>query len=60
MTDLFAAVCCSRGVHDLLHTKKEAIKMAAEAAITVLRVDQIIMAKPAGGPKAPPQGQDND
>ncbi len=29
------------------------IKLATNAAITVLRVDQIIMAKPAGGPKAP-------
>ena len=36
---------------DLLATKKEALKLAAEAAITVLRVDSIIMAKPAGGPK---------
>uniref|UniRef100_A0A672HLK7 T-complex protein 1 subunit theta n=1 Tax=Salarias fasciatus TaxID=181472 RepID=A0A672HLK7_SALFA len=32
------------------------VKMATNAAITVLRVDQIIMAKPAGGPK-PPQGK---
>uniref|UniRef100_A0A4W6DAG4 T-complex protein 1 subunit theta n=1 Tax=Lates calcarifer TaxID=8187 RepID=A0A4W6DAG4_LATCA len=32
------------------------IKLATNAAITVLRVDQIIMAKPAGGPK-PPQGR---
>ncbi|XP_026872777.1 T-complex protein 1 subunit theta isoform X1 [Electrophorus electricus] len=31
------------------------IKLATNAAITVLRVDQIIMAKPAGGPKAPKQ-----
>ncbi|XP_056910646.1 T-complex protein 1 subunit theta isoform X1 [Takifugu flavidus] len=31
------------------------IKLASNAAITVLRVDQIIMAKPAGGPKAPKQ-----
>ena len=29
----------------------EALKLAAEAAITVLRVDSIIMSKPAGGPK---------
>ena len=40
------------GVLDLLHTKKEAIKLATDAAVTVLRVDQIIMSKPAGGPKA--------
>ncbi|KAL6098634.1 cct8 [Pungitius sinensis] len=31
------------------------IKMATNAAVTVLRVDQIIMAKAAGGPKAPKQ-----
>ena len=48
------------GVRDLLHTKREALKMAAEAAVTVLRVDQIIMSKPAGGPKAPEQPIDHD
>jgi len=49
------------GVLDLLHTKREAIKMATDAAVTVLRVDQIIMSKPAGGPKAPAQeGIDDD
>merc|ERR1719313_1833772 len=49
------------GIMDLLHTKREAIKMACDAAVTVLRVDQIIMSKPAGGPKAPAQeGIDDD
>jgi len=49
------------GILDLLHTKKEAIKLATDAAVTVLRVDQIIMSKPAGGPKAPAQeGIDDD
>jgi len=49
------------GVQDLLLTKKEAIKLATDAAVTVLRVDQIIMSKPAGGPKAPAQeGIDDD
>merc|ERR1712054_379324 len=48
------------GVLDLLHTKREAIKMATDAAVTVLRVDQIIMSKPAGGPKAPEQGAGDD
>ena len=37
-----------------------AIKLAANAAITVLRVDQIIMAKQAGGPKPPAQGGPGD
>ena len=48
------------GILDLLHTKKEAIKLATDAAVTVLRVDQIIMSKPAGGPKAPEQGGMDD
>jgi len=48
------------GIMDLLFTKREAIKMATDAAITVLRVDQIIMSKPAGGPKAPEQGGMDD
>lgn len=33
-----------------------AIKLATDAVVTVLRVDQIIMAKQAGGPKPPPGG----
>ena len=48
------------GILDLLLTKKEAIKLATDAAVTVLRVDQIIMSKPAGGPKAPEQGGGDD
>lgn len=44
------------GILDLLIVKKLAIKLASEAALTVLGVDQIIMAKPAGGPKPPKQG----
>ncbi|XP_072254163.1 T-complex protein 1 subunit theta isoform X2 [Pyxicephalus adspersus] len=36
------------------------IKLATNAAVTVLRVDQIIMAKPAGGPKAPTGRKDWD
>jgi len=42
-------------VFDLLYTKMQALRLATDAATTVLRVDQIIMAKQAGGPKAPPQ-----
>ncbi|CAB4294429.1 unnamed protein product [Prunus armeniaca] len=37
-------------IWDLHITKFFALKYAADAACTVLRVDQIIMAKPAGGP----------
>lgn len=36
---------------DHYKTKECAIKLAVDAAVTVLRVDQIIMARPAGGPK---------
>lgn len=39
------------GVYDLHATKWWALKLATEAAVTVLRIDQIIMAKMAGGPK---------
>jgi T-complex protein 1 subunit theta len=39
------------GVLDHLETKKWAIKFAVDAVLTVLKVDQIIVAKPAGGPK---------
>ncbi|KAG8962666.1 T-complex protein 1 subunit theta [Tulasnella sp. 419] len=42
-------------VYDSLSAKSWAIKLATEAAVTVLRVDSIIMSKPAGGPKVPQQ-----
>eukprot|EP00897_Mesotaenium_endlicherianum_P003475 jgi/Mesen1/3155/ME000184S02226 len=41
----------AQGVWDLFSTKYWAIKLAADAVWTVLRVDQIIMAKVAGGPR---------
>ena len=44
------------GVLDLYLSKFWAIKFATDAALTVLRVDTIIMAKQAGGPKAPQGG----
>uniref|UniRef100_A0A8C6Q3Y1 T-complex protein 1 subunit theta n=1 Tax=Nothobranchius furzeri TaxID=105023 RepID=A0A8C6Q3Y1_NOTFU len=47
------------GILDPYLVKFWGIKLATNAAITVLRVDQIIMAKPAGGPK-PPQGKNFD
>lgn len=43
------------GILDLFATKESAIRLATDAALTVLRVDQIIMSKPAGGPKPPAQ-----
>ncbi|CZT06753.1 hypothetical protein WAI453_012934 [Rhynchosporium graminicola] len=41
------------GVLDLMISKSWAIKLATEAARTVLSVDQIIVARQAGGPKPP-------
>ena len=38
-------------VMDLYATKKNAMRLAVNAALTILKVDQIIMAKEAGGPK---------
>jgi T-complex protein 1 subunit theta len=37
------------GVYDLMHVKRSALKLAVEAATTILKVDQIIMSKRAGG-----------
>lgn len=39
------------GIVDLFTVKHWGLKLATNAASTILRVDQIIMAKPAGGPK---------
>lgn len=41
------------GILDLMVPKSWAIKLATEAARTVLSVDQIIVARQAGGPKPP-------
>ena len=43
------------GVYDLLGCKRQALRLAHDAVSTILRVDQIIMSKQAGGPKAPQQ-----
>jgi chaperonin GroEL (HSP60 family) len=47
---------------DSLAAKAWAIRLATEAAVSVLSVDSIIMSKPAGGPKVPQQAGnwDND
>jgi T-complex protein 1 subunit theta len=41
------------GILDLMATKSWAIRLASESARTVLSVDQIIVARQAGGPKPP-------
>ncbi|EIW80609.1 T-complex protein 1 [Coniophora puteana RWD-64-598 SS2] len=43
------------GIADPLAAKAWAIRLATEAAVSVLSVDAIIMSKPAGGPKVPQQ-----
>lgn len=43
--------CAAAGIIDLLPTKESAIRLAVDSALTVLRVDQIIMSKKAGGGK---------
>eukprot|EP00871_Galdieria_phlegrea_P001047 jgi/Galph1/1943/GphlegSOOS_G588.1 len=48
------------GIYDSYETKKSAILLSTQVAVTVLRVDQIIMAKQAGGPKAQSRDADAD
>ncbi|KAI0000970.1 T-complex protein 1 [Russula vinacea] len=43
------------GIVDSLAAKAWAIRLATEAAVSVLGVDSIIMSRPAGGPKIPQQ-----
>lgn len=42
-------------IYDSLAAKSWAIRLATEAANSILSVDSIIMSKPAGGPKVPQQ-----
>lgn len=42
------------GIIDSVRTKHWSLNYGTQAANTVLRVDQIIMAKQAGGPKSKP------
>lgn len=48
------------GILDAFQVKDSALRLAVDAALTVLRVDQIIMAKPAGGPKPRDGGPEED
>lgn len=41
----------AKGIVDSMAAKQMALRLASEAAITILRVDTIIMSKQAGGPK---------
>jgi len=43
-------VNCDKPVLDCWETKSWALKLCVDAVLTILKVDQIIMSKPAGGP----------
>ncbi|KAK6588425.1 hypothetical protein RS030_4648 [Cryptosporidium xiaoi] len=45
---------------DHFKSLSSALRLATDAAITILKIDEIIMAKPAGGPKARNQNDDQD
>lgn len=51
-----------QGVIDLMATRQLGIKLASQAAMTILKVDHIIMKKPSGGPRPRKTGHwdDND
>ena len=48
------------GIFDIYATKVNALRLAVDATITVLKVDQIVMSKPAGGPKPRAPGPADD
>lgn len=48
-SDNRSGILTVNGIHDILITKESAFRLAIDAALTVLKVDQIIMAKPARG-----------
>ncbi len=52
----------AKEVFDLYAMKESALRLCVDAVVTVLRVDQIIQAKQAGGPKlgAKPGGNWDD
>lgn len=50
----------SKSIFDSYAAKLSALRLASEAAITVLRVDTIIMSKQAGGPKPRAPGAPDD
>lgn len=52
--------CKEACILDSMIVKSWAMKLATDSANTVLSVDQIIMSRPAGGPKQPKDNQNWD
>jgi len=50
VTDGSVSDVVAMGIMDCWDTKSWAMKLAVDAVLTILRVDQIIMSKPSGGP----------
>ena len=48
-SDNKSGILVENGILDILSTKQSAFRLAVDAALTVLKVDQIIMSKPARG-----------
>jgi len=49
--DVNVGIAVKTEILDIMSTKLNAFRLAIDAALTVLKVDQIIMSKPSGGPK---------
>lgn len=60
--DASTLVCnaVEKEILDHMETKRWAMRFTLDAVLTILQVDQIIMAKQAGGPKAPEAGGRGD
>ncbi|CAD2085337.1 T-complex protein 1 subunit theta, putative [Plasmodium vinckei lentum] len=58
--DEFITSAKKNNIYDNLKCKKYAIDLAFEALQTILKIDQIILAKPAGGPKPRDKNPDFD
>ena len=52
MTDGKVKDAVEASIFDSLESKSWALKLAFDVVLTLLKVDQIIMSKPAGGPNA--------
>ncbi|KAJ1927368.1 T-complex protein 1 subunit theta [Tieghemiomyces parasiticus] len=52
-SDIGVIDAVEKQIFDVLAVKQWGLRYASSAALTILKVDQIIMSKPAGGPKPP-------